>query len=175
MTPRDPFLETSARRSPRGSGPGVGRGDVERMALALALLRIVAGIIWLVNLGWKLPPDFGRDEPRGLLYSFRQAEQWAVAEPLRQLMGDVVIPHFTVFGWLVFGVELAAGVLLTLGLWTRLGGLLGTAQSIAIMALIVGAPNEWFWGYAMFVILNALSLFAPTSAVLSLDRRRRES
>jgi thiosulfate dehydrogenase [quinone] large subunit len=97
-----------------------------------------------------------------------------VAGPLRDLMHDLVIPHFTVFGWLVFAVELAAGVFLTLGFMTRLGGLLGTTQAIVITALVVQAPDEWFWTYAMLVILNSLSLFAPTGARLSIDRFRRD-
>jgi len=148
--------------------------DVDRMAWTLAGLRILAGVIWLANLAWKLPPNFGKDEPEGLLYSFNLAEEHAVIGPLRDLMHDVVIPHFTLFGWLVFGVELAAGVLLTLGFMTRLGGLLGTTQAIIITALIVQAPDEWLWTYVMLVILNAVPLLAPTDARLSIDRLRRQ-
>jgi len=144
---------------------------VERAVLALAGLRIFVGILWLANLSWKLPPDFGRDDARGLLYSFRQAERHALVSPLRDFVRDVVIPHFTLFGSLVFTVELVAGVLLLLGLFTRLGALVGTAQALAITALVVRAPNEWFWGYAMLVLLNLLPLAAPSSARLSLDRR----
>ena len=174
MTARDPFLVTSVRRSRRGIGPDLAAGDVDRMAWTLAGLRLLAGIIWLANLTWKLPPNFGRDDPEGLLYSFRRAEQYAVVGPLRDLVHNLVIPHFTVFGWLVFGVELAAGVFLTLGFMTRLGGLIGTTQAIVIMALVVRAPHEWVWTYVMLVTLNALSLFAPTNARLSLDRFRRD-
>ena len=144
------------------------------MAWTLAGLRILAGVIWLANLSWKLPPDFGKDDPEGLLYSFNRAEQYAVIGPLRDLVHDVVIPHFTFFGWLVFLVELVAGVLLTLGFMTRLGGLIGTVQAIIITALVVQAPNEWLWTYVMLVVLNSLSLFAPTNARLSVDRRRRD-
>lgn len=144
----------------------------DRAVLALAGLRIFVGVLWLANLSWKLPPDFGRDDPRGLLYSFRQAERHALVGPLRDFVEDVVIPHFTLFGSLVFAVELVAGVLLFLGLFTRLGALIGTGQSLAITALVVRAPNEWFWGYAMLVLLNLLPLVGPSSARLSLDHRR---
>jgi hypothetical protein len=41
-------------------------GDTERTELALAVLRIFIGSLWLANLSWKLPPHFGRNEPRGL-------------------------------------------------------------------------------------------------------------
>lgn len=155
------------------ASPDLTDRDVDRMASTLAGLRILAGVIWLANLTWKLPPSFGKDEPEGLLYSFNLAEQYAVIGPLRDLVHDVVIPHFTLFGWLVFGVELAAGILLTLGFATRLGGLLGTTQAIVITALVVRAPDEWVWTYVMLVILNSLALFAPTAARLSIDRHRR--
>jgi uncharacterized membrane protein YphA (DoxX/SURF4 family) len=147
--------------------------ETARMQLVLAGLRILVGVIWLANLTWKLPPDFGRNDARGLLYSFREAEHWALVEPMRHLMHSVVIPHFTVFGWLVFAVELTAGVLLTTGFHTRLGALVGTAQALTIMALVMRSPTEWFWGYAMFVALNALPLVAPSDARLSVDYRRR--
>jgi thiosulfate dehydrogenase (quinone) large subunit len=146
--------------------------DARRMSLALAALRIFVGIVWLANLSWKLPPSFGRDEPRGLLYSFHQAERWAVIGPLRDLVHDVVIPHFTLFGWLVFGVELTAGVLLVCGVLTRLGALIGTGQAGMITLLVVNAPNEWFWGYAMFIVLNAVPLLAPTDRRLTIAHLR---
>jgi uncharacterized membrane protein YphA (DoxX/SURF4 family) len=142
------------------------------MAMALAGLRIFVGIVWLANLSWKLPPDFGRHDARGLLYSFELAHHWALTGPLRHLVGSVVIPHFTLFGWLVFSIELVAGVLLLLGLMTRLGALLGSAESVAILVLVGRAPSEWFWGYAMFVVLNAVPLFAAADARLSVDRAR---
>jgi uncharacterized membrane protein YphA (DoxX/SURF4 family) len=142
------------------------------MALALAGLRIFVGIVWIANLSWKLPPDFGRHDARGLLYSFELAKRWAVVGPLRHFVGSVVIPHFTLFGWLVFGIELIAGVLLLLGFMTRLGALLGTAESVAIILLVGRAPSEWFWGYAMFVLLNVLPLLVPADARLSVDHAR---
>ena len=141
--------------------------------LVLSGLRIFVGVIWLANLSWKLPPDFGRDQPRGLLYSFSQAERWAVVAPLRDLMRTVVIPHFTLFGWVVFTVELAAGLLLVSGLQTRLGALIGTGQAVAITALVVQAPSEWAWGYAMFIVLNAIPLVGASSARFSVVRRDR--
>ena len=145
------------------------------MAYALAGLRIFVGIVWLANLSWKLPPDFGRNEPRGLLYSFNQAEQYAVVSPLRDFVGNAVIPNFTLFGWLVFLVELTAGALLVTGWHTRIGAALGTAQSIVILLLVVRAPGEWFWGYAMFVLLNLVPLLAPADLRLSVRAWRGSS
>jgi len=91
-------------------------------------------------------------------------------------MDGVVIPHFRLFGWLVFLVELTAGVLLTLGLFTRVGALVGSVQALIITLLVVRAPNEWFWTYAMFVAINLVLVLTPAAERLSvaswLSRRR---
>jgi len=127
------------------------------------------GVLWLANLSWKLPPDFGRNDPEGLLYNFRRAEEHAVLPFLRSLVEDVVIPHFTLFGWLVFLVELTAGVLLTLGLFTRVGALVGTVEATIITLLVVRAPHEWFWTYAMFIAINLVLILTPAARRLSVD------
>ncbi len=127
------------------------------------------GVLWLANLSWKLPPDFGRNDPEGLLYNFRRAEEHAVLPFLRSLVEDVVIPHFTLFGWLVFLVELTAGVLLTLGLFTRVGAFVGTVEATIITLLVVRAPHEWFWTYAMFIAINLVLILTPAARRLSVD------
>ena len=157
--------------SPAASGPTP--GEVVRTLYVLAGLRILLGVLWLANLAWKLPPDFGEDDPEGLLYSFRLAEEHAVIGPLQDLVREVVIPHFTLFGWLVFLAELAAGVLLVLGLWTRLGALLGLVKEVAITLLVVRAPEEWVWTYVLFVAVGIAVLVTPSGSRLSLDARRR--
>lgn len=141
--------------------------EADRTAFALAGLRIFTGLLWLVNLSWKLPPDFGRDDPEGLLYSFRLAEQDAVFGFLRELMENAVIPHFTVFAALVFAVELIAGLLLTAGVWTRIGALVGSGQAVIITLLVVRAPEEWAWTYLMLILLNVVCLVAVTDGRLS--------
>jgi uncharacterized membrane protein YphA (DoxX/SURF4 family) len=153
--------------------PGdISGAEVDRMALALAALRILAGVIWLANLTWKLPPDFGRHDPEGLLYNFQRAAQYAVIGPLKDLASDQFIPHFTVYGWLVFLIELTAGVLLTLGVATRIGAAIGTVQATVITLLVVEAPHEWLWTYVMLIVLNVLPLVVTSDARLSLSRRR---
>jgi uncharacterized membrane protein YphA (DoxX/SURF4 family) len=140
--------------------------------VALTGLRVLMGVLWLDNLTWKLPPDFGRHDPRGLLYSFHQAEHHAISEPLRRFIAHVVIPHFTLFGWEVFAVEAVAGVLLLLGWRTRLGALVGLVQSIAITVLTVRAPDQWAWGFGLFVAVSLVLVVAPGNRLLSLDRRQ---
>lgn len=145
--------------------------ESDRTAWALAGMRVLMGVLWLANLTWKLPPDFGRDQPRGLLYSFHQAERYAVGEPLRRFMAHDVIPHFTLFGWEVFAVEALAGVLLLLGWHTRVGAVVGLVQAVSITVLTARAPNQWAWGFVLFIAVSALLVVAPCNRRLSLDRR----
>jgi uncharacterized membrane protein YphA (DoxX/SURF4 family) len=145
---------------------------------ALAALRVFTGVLWLANLSWKLPPDFGRDDPEGLLYNVELAEEHAVFGFLQTFMREVVIPNFTAFGWLVFLVEATVGTLLVLGLFTRLAALAGLVQALLITLLVVRAPDEWFWTYAMFLAIHAVLFLTPAAARLSLDalvRSRRAS
>jgi uncharacterized membrane protein YphA (DoxX/SURF4 family) len=146
--------------------------EPDRSDWGFAGLRILMGVLWLANLSWKLPPDFGRHDPRGLMYSFHQAEQYALGEPLRHFMAHVVIPHFTIFGWQVFLVEAVAGVLLLLGWHTRIGAVVGLVQAIAITVLTVRAPNQWVWGFVLFVAVSLLLAIVPANRHLSLDRRQ---
>ena len=149
------------------------RGDTDSRLTpwALAGLRIFTGAIWLANLSWKLPPDFGRDDPEGLLYNFQRAEQHAVFGFLQTFVRDTVIPGFTTWAALVFAVEALAGVLLVLGLGTRLGALVGLVQAVIITLLVVQAPDEWAWTYAMLIVLQLVLLTTPSAERLSLDRR----
>ena len=64
---------------------GRSHGADERTLFVLAGARILLGVLWLANLTWKLPPDFGRDDPEGLLYNFELASAHAVVAPLRTL------------------------------------------------------------------------------------------
>ena len=148
-------------------------GEDGRTLLVLAGARIVLGLLWLANLAWKLPPDFGRDDAEGLLYNFRRAADHAVVAPLRTLASDVFIPHFTVFGWLLFLVELGIGLSLLLGLWTRLGALAGVAQATVITLLVVRAPGEWVWTYVLLITLGLVVALTPSAERLSIDARRR--
>jgi len=140
----------------------------QRMAATLAALRILVGLLWLTNLLWKLPPDFGRNDPRGLYHYLVVADQHALG-PVRTLAHHVLVPHATAAGWLVFTVELIAGLLLLLGWHTRIGAALGLAQAIVITLMVAGAPGEWRWGYVMLIALNAVPLAAPANLRLSVD------
>jgi hypothetical protein len=80
------------------------------------------------------------------------------------LLENVFMPTIRVTGWLLWLAEAAIFVLLLLGLFSRLGGLIAVAVSAQLMIGLSGIPNpyEWEWAYnTIFVLSLLLFAFAP--------------
>jgi uncharacterized membrane protein YphA (DoxX/SURF4 family) len=143
----------------------------ERVLLTLAGMRALMGVVWISLLLSKLPPDFGRHDRHGLLHTFRLAEQHALIGPLRDLVRRLVIPHFTFFGWLVFLVELTAGILLVAGFHTRVGAWVGLGASLVMVAFLGPAPHTWAFALVLLVAWHVVLLLTPCARRLSFDDR----
>jgi hypothetical protein len=143
--------------------------------IALAALRILAGLMWLANVIWKLPPDFGEKGRTGLYFWTRLAVDHPVFPPYSWLVEHLVLPNFTAFGWLVFVVETLLAVLLLTGTAVRLAALIGIGQSLAIGLSVAEAPNEWPWAYAMMIAIHLVLLFAPSAQYAAVDAVRTAS
>lgn len=141
-------------------------------AVAMSALRILAGLLWLYNVSWKRPPDFGQDFGNGL-YGFTQdAVEHPVFGPFSWVVEHVVLPNFTVFGWSVLVVETALAVCLLTGAYVRLAALVGIAQSLAIGLSVAQTPGEWPWSYWMMVGIHVVILFGAAGRVLAVDAVR---
>jgi thiosulfate dehydrogenase (quinone) large subunit len=129
----------------------------------LAIVRIGVGLLWLQNVGWKSPPNFGRGDPPGGLYlSASYAVSHEVLRPYAWLMERFVLPNFTFFGWMVLLVEAALGAFLLIGLATRFWALIGIAQTVAIALSVLNAPHEWYWSYLLMILVQ-VALFATAA------------
>ncbi len=154
------------------------RNRVERVTLNA--VRIGLGIMWLVNVGWKTPPDFGRTSGSGLFRYTTAAVDLPVFAPYSWVVREVVLPNFRLFGWIVLIVEAALGAFLLLGWKTRIWALIGVAQSAAIGLSVLHLPGEWPWSYYLMVLAH-LAVFATGTppaggldrALLTADGRRR--
>jgi hypothetical protein len=140
--------------------------------IALTGLRLLAGLMWLENVVWKVPPDFGERTGRGLYFWTTRAVEFPVFKPFSWIVEHLVLPNFTLFGWGVFVVESALAVLLLTGTAVRLAALLGIAQSVAIALSVAEAPNEWPWAYAMMIGIHTVLLFAPSAQYAAVDALR---
>jgi len=129
---------------------------------AFFVARIVLGLLWIQNSGWKTPPDFGRNAGSGLYKFTRFAVEHEVFAPYAFIVRELILPNFVVFGWLVLVVEASLGAFLLLGLATRLWALVGVAQSLAIALSVLNAPGEWSWAYYLMIAAH-LAIFAAAA------------
>ncbi len=139
---------------------------------ALAGLRLLVGLIWLYNVVWKLPPDFGERSNSGLYHFTHLAIEHPVFKPFSWLVEHLVLPNFTAFGWAVLFAESALAVLLLTGTAVRLAALIGIGQSLAIGLSVAESPGEWPWSYAMLVGIHVVLLLAPSTRYAAVDALR---
>ena len=129
----------------------------------IAMVRIGVALLWLQNLSWKTPPDFGQgDQPGGLYLSTTYAVSHEVLHPYAWLVERLVLPNFTFFAWMVLLVEASLGAFLLVGLATRFWALVGIAQTVVIMLSVVNSPDEWIWSYLLMLLVHA-ALFATAA------------
>lgn len=83
--------------------------------IVLTGLRLLAGLIWLYNVVWKVPPDFGERGRRDLYHFTHLAVEHPVFTPFSWVIEHAVLPYFTAFGWGVLFAESALAVLLLTG------------------------------------------------------------
>ena len=144
-------------------------------AVALAGLRILVGALWLYNVVWKRPPDFGKAADRGLYRFTMDAVDHPVFPPYSWLVEHLVLPHFTPFGYGVLAAETALAVLLLTGTLVRLAALLGVAQSLAIGLSVAQTPGEWPWSYWMLIGIHVVLLLTAAGSVAAVDAVRGAS
>lgn len=145
---------------------------------SVGLARVVIGALWISNALWKVPPDFGfaalPTPPDPSLAFFVQQ---IIAHPpfalYQSFMRDLVLPNGVLFGYAVLLAELATGISLLLGLFTRLGGLLGTLQALNLMIGLANVPGEWPWAYRMLVLLNLIILATAAGRNWGVDQLLR--
>jgi len=136
---------------------------------ALAGLRILVGLLWLYNVSWKRPPDFGESSGNGLYGFTKDAVDNPVFPPYSWVVENAVLPNFTVFGWVVLFVETALAVLLLTGTLVRIAALVGVGQSLAIALSVAGTPGEWPWAYWMMIGIHIVLLLTASGRVLAVD------
>ena len=140
------------------------------LPLVLSGCRSLIGLLWLASLRWKLPPTFAGLEGHRSLMEWLQLE---VAHPTVGLYADfvagVVIPNFFLFAWLTFLIELALGLSLALGLYSRLGATLGGLWALNLTIGLISVPGEWPWSYLMLLMWHGLFLVSVDKQTWSLD------
>lgn len=135
----------------------------------LAAVRVVLGLLWVANSGWKTPPDFGRDGGSGLFRFTSYAVEHPVFPPFTWLVENLVLPNFVLFGYATLLLEASLGAFLLVGLATRLWAALGLVQTTAITFSVLNAPNEFPWTYYLMFALHVVVLATAAGRTGGLD------
>lgn len=173
-TKRTPATDAPARRrGPVGWLIAPATDAVPRnQAVGAAVLRLVLGLLWAYNVGWKRPPGFGQDAGNGLFRFTSEAVPHPVLPPFSWAVENIVLPNFVAFGYGVLIAETALAVLLLTGWQIRLVALLGVVQSLAIGFSVAYAPNEWPWSYWLMVVAHLALLFSSSGRYAAVDAVR---
>jgi hypothetical protein len=133
--------------------------------LGICLVRMLIGCMWFQGMLWKLPlPVSG-----GLQYWTQQESTGAAFEFHRTFMTDVVLPHMTTFGPIVFLAELVFAGSMLLGLSVRLVGVLAVAYTLQLWLGLYGISSEWPWTYMFLALLMFLFALEGAGRSLGLD------
>jgi uncharacterized membrane protein YphA (DoxX/SURF4 family) len=130
--------------------------------LGIWLVRVLIGCMWFQGMLWKLPLPVSD----GLQYWTEQESTSAAFEFHRTFLKDVVLPHMTLFGPVVFLAELVFAGSMLLGLAVRLVSVLALVYTLQLWLGLYGNSSEWPWTYMFLALL--MFLFALEGAGRSL-------
>ena len=163
-----PGLEPSAGAAPAPRAGGWLRAVAPLWPVGLA--RLLYGYLWWQQSAWKVPSDdFGRKSGGGLWYWVQQEIQHPTATAYRDFLVNVMIPHWTFFGWMTLITETFIAVTLILGLFTRLGSLAAIGMAANITIGILGVPHEWGWSYVMLIMFPVMFLLTDAGRSFGVD------
>jgi thiosulfate dehydrogenase [quinone] large subunit len=130
------------------------------------VLRWTAALLWLGNISWKRPPDFGRSGSscEALCGYTRAGIDHPVLPGAPWLFEHVIGAHLQVFGWITIISEGTLAILLMSGRYRRSAAVLGIVQSFAIMAAVANSPGEWYWSYLLMIALHIAVLTTAPGA-----------
>lgn len=128
------------------------------------LARTVMGAMWWQQVIWKVPPNYG-----GLRFWTSEMAKFASTDLQRGFVSNVVLAHFSLFAPQVFAVEVLISLTLLLGVWSRLGSLLGAAMAINLSQGLYRSPGEWPWQYVFLIVVMVQFLVVPPGRSLGLD------
>jgi thiosulfate dehydrogenase [quinone] large subunit len=154
------------------TGPSKNGGWLSVMAplWPLGLARILYGLLWWQQSKWKVPSDdFGRKSGGGLWFWVQQEIQYPTVVAYKEFLVNVLVPHWTFFGYMTLVTETFIGVTLILGLFTRLGALVALGMAVNITLGILSVPHEWGWTYTMLIMFSAVFLLTGAGRSFGVD------
>lgn len=142
-----------------------GRVDEHTSRWGPTALRYTAALLWLSNVGWKVPTAFGDSGTscKGLCGYVQDGIANPVLPGSAWLFDTVVRPNLVVFGWSTLLIEVSLAAMLLSGRYLRVAAAIGIFQSLGIMASVANTPGEWYWSYLLMIALSlSVLVMAPT-------------
>jgi uncharacterized membrane protein YphA (DoxX/SURF4 family) len=134
--------------------------------------RLFIGGLWWQQTLWKLPPTY-TDSPDGvsggLHYWVGEMVQHSAFGIQSWLVENVIQPHFYFFAPQVYLTEVIIAVSLLLGVFTRLGGVLGALMAMNLWLGLYRAPYEWPWAYFFLIMLQTTFVVLHAGRSLGFD------
>ncbi|MBB5641062.1 DoxX family protein [Cryobacterium roopkundense] len=137
--------------------------------VVLAAVRIAVGLMWLQNVNWKRPPDFGQAADNGLYQYTADAVKHPVLGAFSWLVENVIFPSFALFGWGVLIAEFCLGAFLLVGFLTRFWAAIGILQTLAITLSVLNTPGEWQWSYYLMFVAQFVILATAAGRIAGVD------
>jgi len=165
-------LRAEATASPLPSARSFAKG--------LALLRGFLGLVFLLNglaklldfhavtIGPYVANLINRGDTRFILTVEANKNARHPLPGIRPLVNDVFLAHFGFFQWVFTAAELGIGLLLVLGLASRLGALLGLLQ-FGFLAALYFSNDRWLFEQPLAVVPLLILLWLPSGRVWGLD------
>ncbi len=135
------------------------------------LSRLLIGCLWWQQSLWKMPPTY-TDQPDGsggLRYWVGQMADNAAFGLQGDFVKNVVQPHFNFFAPQVYFGEVFIALSLMLGLFTRLGGLLGALMALNLWLGLYRLDSEWPWTYFFLFVIQVMFLMYRSGRSLGAD------
>jgi uncharacterized membrane protein YphA (DoxX/SURF4 family) len=136
------------------------------------LMRLFIGGLWWQQTLWKLPPTY-TDSPDGvsggLHYWIGEMVQHTAFDWQRAFVAHVVQPNFYLFAPQVYAIEVVIAISMLLGLFTKVGGVLGALMGINLWLGLYRAPYEWSWTYVFLILLQITFVVYAAGRSLGLD------
>ncbi|HMA37078.1 MAG TPA: TQO small subunit DoxD [Chloroflexia bacterium] len=151
---------------------------------------LVIGYLWFTQLLWKLPwntfgspglkpnPTPSATQPGPFIDNGQGLYHWMTVEAIHgnkvlpfygDLIKNTVLPNWEMVAWFTVLMETAIMASLVLGLFSRLGGLVGFVQAINLYLGLSRAPGEWDWSYGMLVTLGFIFMLTGPGRVWGVD------
>jgi thiosulfate dehydrogenase (quinone) large subunit len=148
--------------------------DDKLQGWVIAGMRFIVGLLWLANLEWKRPGDFGLVDKNGLYKYIDSAVRLPVFKPYSWFVENVVLKQYRAFGWMTLIMEMLLAALLIVGFKTRWIALVGAGLSISIALSVLNYDKayEWPWSYYLMFAIHMLLWAVAAGKHVGIDGAR---